>query len=179
MAGKPKEHLVDGEYITVQEAAARLGLRRQQLYSLMSVRGVSLQVAARLVRENLALGQGNAARYMINGQWATVRDVADKLGIKVTALRSYLYRHGCGLAEARADYLAGRVKQGGRRAVVHRVGRREMTTEEAAAQLGVTAGCIRTHMYKHKASLAQTIRYYERKKQKKAEKEILRILRGG
>ena len=29
MAGKPKKHLVDGEWITVQEAADRLGLQRQ------------------------------------------------------------------------------------------------------------------------------------------------------
>ena len=179
MAGKPKKHLVDGEYISVKEAADRLGVTAQQLYGLTHSRGIGLQTAVRLVRDNLALGQGRAARYMVDGRWMTVRDMAGALGMSVAALRSYMHKHKIGLAEAAEAHRHGPLHKGGRESVLHRVGRRQMTVAEAAAQLGVSRNAVRMHMYKHKHSLAATIRWYERRKVRQAEREILKILRGG
>lgn len=182
MAGKPKKHLVDGEWITVQEAADRLGLRRQQIYGLMHHGQYGLQVAVNLIRQDLALGQGRAARYMVDGRWITIRQAAEMLGVTVTALRDYLYshRHPDGrpatLAEAVDAYRSGTVRQGGHPPKLHRVGRRMMTQAEAAEMLGMTLNAVRMHMSKHKATLAQTIKYYETRKRRKAEKDILTIL---
>lgn len=183
MAGKPKKHLVDGEWITVQEAADRMGLRRQQLYSLTHHKRCGLQVAVNLYRENLAMhDQGRADRHMVDGRWMTVRQAAEMLGVTVTALRGYLYSHrqpdgrpGT-LAEAVDVYRSGAVRHGRHPPRLHRVGRRMMTQAEAAEMLGVTLNAVRMHMSKHKATLAQTIKYYETRKRRKAEKDILNIL---
>jgi predicted transcriptional regulator len=183
MAGKPKLHFVDGEWITVQEAADRMGLRRQQLYGLINNHRCSLQVAVNLYRENLSLhDQGRADRNMIGGRWMTVRQAAEMLGITVTALRDYMWYHRqpdgrpATLAEAVEAYRSREVSRGGKAPVQHRVGRKTMTCAEAADMLGINVNAVRMHMSKHKATLAQTIRYYEAKKQRKAEKDILNIL---
>jgi predicted transcriptional regulator len=183
MAGKPKKHLVDGEWITVQEAADRLGLRRQQLYSLTHHKRCSLQVAVNLYRENLAMhDQGRAYRHMVDGCWMTVRQAAEILGVTVTALRSYLYSHRqpdgrpATLAEAVDVYRSGAVRHGGHPPRLHRVGRRMMTQAEAAEMLGINVNTVQCHMSKHKATLAQTIKYYETKQRRRAEKDILNIL---
>ena len=183
MAGKPKKHLVDGEWITVQKAADRLGVIRQQLYGQMHARRCSLQVAVNLYRENLVLhNQGRADRHMIGGRWMTVRQAAEMLGITVTALRDYMWYHRqpdgrpATLAEAVEAYRSRAVSQGGKAPVQHRVGRKTMTCAEAADMLGVNVQTLRTYMCTHRATLAQTIKYYETKKRRKAEKDILNIL---
>ena len=183
MAGKPKKHLVDGEWITVQEAADRMGLRRQQLYSLTHHKRCSLQFAVNLYRENLAMhGQGRSDRHMVDGRWITVRQAAEMLSVTVTALRSYLYSHRqpdgrpATLAEAVDAYRSRAVRHGGHPPRLHRVGRRMMTQAEAAEMLGIDVNAVRCHMSRHKTTLAQTMRYYEAKKQRKAEKDILNIL---
>ena len=183
MAGKPKKHLVDGEWMSVEEAADRTGLRRQQLYSLMHHKRCSLQIAVNLYRENLALhGQGRADRHMIGGRWMTVRQAAEMLGVPRSTIQSYIYSHRqpdgrpATLAEAVDAYRSGAVKHGGHPPRLHRVGRRMMTTFEAADMLGVNVQTLRTYMSKHKATLAQTIKYYETRKRRKAEKDILTIL---
>ena len=183
MAGKPKKHLVDGEWITVQDAADRMRLRRQQLYSLTHHKRCSLQVAVNLYRENMVLhDQGRSDRHMVDGRWMSIRQAAEMLGLPVTTLQSYLYSHRqpdgrpATLAEAVDVYRSGAVKHGGRPPSLHRVGRRMMTQAEAAEMLGVTLNAVRMHMSKHKATLAQTIKYYEQKQRRKAEKDILTIL---
>jgi predicted transcriptional regulator len=183
MAGKPKLHFVDGEWITVQEAAEMLGLRRQQLYGLTHHKRCSLQVAVNMYRENLALhDQGRADRHMVDGRWMSIRQAAEMLGVPFSTLQSYLYSHRqpdgrpATLAEAVDAYRSGAVRHGGHPSRLHRVGRRMMTQAEAAEMLGVTLNTVRMHMSKHKATLAQTIKYYETRKRRRAEKDILNIL---
>lgn len=177
MAGVAKKHLVDGEWITVAEAAERLGVTRQQIYNQMNVKRIGLQTAVNLIRDNLALnGQGKGYRYMVDGRWMTIRQAAEMLNITPKALRTYMYRHRCTLSEAVETYRSKVVVRGGSKPKQHRVGRKTMTTFEAANMLGIDVLCLRTHMSNNKATLAQTIRYYEAKKKKKAEKDILNIL---
>lgn len=186
MAGKDKQHYVDGRYTTVAEIAEEFGMKRQSLYSLMNHRQCGLQTAVNLIRENLAMNdQGRAARWMVDGKWMTVRQAADMLGINLRTMRSWIARHRhedgtiCPLAEAVHAYQEKQVIHGGSPAKQHRVNGKTMTVPEAADKLGVSLHAIYMHMSRHKASLASTIRYYEKRKLKKAEKDILAILMEG
>ena len=58
----------------------------------------------------------------------------------------------------------------------HRVGNRTMTTFEAAQMLGISHCLIQQYMRRRKATLAKTIKYYQTKQKRKAEKDILSIL---
>ena len=136
-----------------------------------------------LYRENLSLhGQGRADRHMVDGRWMSIRQAAEMLSVTVTALRGYLYSHRqpdgrpATLAEAVDAYRSGAVRLGGHPPRLHRVGRRMMTQAEAAEMLGIDVNAVRCYMSQNKATLAQTIRHYESRKRRKAEKDILRIL---
>ena len=186
MAGVAKQHYVDGRWTTVAEMSEELGLKPQQLYNLMHHNRCGLQTVVRMVRENLVLhDQGRAARHMVDGKWMTVRQAAEMLGVSVTALKDWMYSHKqtdgqpAMLADAVRAYREKRVTHGGSQAAAHRVGKQTMTAREAAEKLGVSVNAVRLHMYKHKTSLAATIRYYEKRKLKKAEKDILAILMEG
>ena len=186
MAGVSKKHLVDGRWTTVNEVAQEFGLKPQQIYQQMRHKHCSLQVVVWMIRENLILGdQGRASRYMVDGKWMTIRQAAEILGITKGALCDYLFRHPnpdgspCRLADAVEAYRQHQVRIGGKRPVQHKVGRKTMTTFEAAEMLGVDVKTLRLYMSRHKASLAATIRYYEKRKLKQAEKDILAILREG
>jgi len=180
MAGVPVKHIVDGRYTTVAEMADELGVSAQQLYNQMHHKRCGLQVAVNMIRENMALnGQASGQRHMVDGKWMTVRQAAEMLSVTTDSLKDYMYGHKCRLAEVVAAYREGRVIHGGSRAVQHRVGHKTMTVAEAAEKLGVSVNAVRLHMYKHKCSLAATIRHYEQRKRKKAEKDILAILMEG
>lgn len=187
MAGKAKMHMVDGEWTTVAMMAEELGVSYEQLCGVMYSRGISLQIAVSLIRDNRALGgQGRADRHMVDGRWMTVRQAAEMLGIPLTALRDWIYSHRqpdgsqARLADAVEAYRMGGVKRGGRSPRQHRVGNRTMTAGEAAEMLNINVWLIRERMSRHKCSLAAAIRYYERKndqrKKDQAEKDILNIL---
>ena len=186
MAGVAKKHLVAGCYTTVAEMADELGVSAQQLYNQMHHKRCSLQVVVNMIRENMVLnGQGyNAHRFMVDGKWMTVRQAAEMLGVSMHSIKDWRYTHRdaqgrpATLAEAVAAYREKRVVHGGSKATRHRVGNRTMTVSEAAEKLGVSVNAIRLHMYKHNCSLAATIRHYEQRKRKKAEKDILAILMG-
>lgn len=184
MARAEKKHLVDGEWITVRQAAEMLGLTRQQIYNQIHHKKCGLQVIVNMVRENLVLNGGaSGQRHMVEGKWMTPRQAAEMLGVQRKAMDDWRYRHRhadgswATLAEAVAAYRSGEVRPGGRRPpVLHRVGRKMMTVREAAEMLGVSENAIRCYMCVHRATLAQTVRHYERRKVKRAEKEIMGIL---
>ena len=180
MAGVAKKHLVDGEWVTAAEVAERLGVPTQSLYNQMNTRRVSLQVVVNMIRENLIMnGQATGQRHMVDGKWMTKRQAAEMLGVTREAINDYMAGHRCTLQEAVDAYREGRVHRGGRKPVDHRVKNTTMTAQEAAEKLGVSVNAVRVHMHKHKASLAATIRYYEKRKIKQAEKDILAILMEG
>lgn len=182
MAGKPKKHLVDGEWMSVEEAAKMLGIRRKQIYDQMSDKQCGLQTVVRMYREGYILGQGRAARYMVDGRWMTIKDAAQMLG--VTRLAIYLWRYKRkrpdgslpSLAETVAAYRSGEVRNRGKQPKQHRVAGKLMTMREAAEMVGVSYSAMQLYTYKHKCSLAKAVKYYETRKQRKAEKDILNIL---
>lgn len=182
MAGRAKKHLVDGEWMSVAEAAARLGLRPQQLYNQMSNKQCGLQAVVNMVRDGLILGQGRAARYMVDGRWMTIRDAAGMLGVTPMAIHMWLFKRKRPdgslppLAEAVAAYRRGEVRNRGKLPKQHRVGGKLMTMREAADMLGVSYAAMQLYVYKHRCSVARAVKYYEAKKKRRAEREILRIL---
>ena len=186
MAGKPKLFLVDGHWTTVKEVAAELGLKPQQIYAQMHHKQCGLQAVVTMVRENLILNdQGHAGRHMVNGKWLTVRQAAEMLGCHMNVLYNWIYNHRKpdgspgALQDAVAAYRAGNIKHKGKARTEYRVGRKTTTQIEAAEALGVDVKTLRGYMHKHRCSLAATIKYYENKKQTKAEKDILAILMEG
>lgn len=169
--------------MTVEQAAEMLGVTRQQIYNQMKNHSCGLQVVVNMVRDNLVLNNGySAPRHMIDGKWMTKRQIAEMLGITVCSLQSWIYNHRQTdgspetMAHAVEAFRAHEVKRGGSLPVQHKVGYKAMTVAEAAEKLGVSRNAIAIHMYRKKASLAATIRYYERRKLKQAEKDILSIL---
>ena len=182
MAGKPKKYLVDGEWITIKDAAEMLGLRRQQIYCQMSAKQCGLQAVVRMYREGYILGQGRAARYMVDGRWMTIKDAAEMLGVTMRAIYMWQFKHRKpdgsrpSLAEVVAAYRSGEVRKRGRLPKQHRVGGKLMTMREASEMVGVSYAAMQLYTYKHKCSLAKAVKYYEAKKRWQAEREILRIL---
>lgn len=181
-----KKHLVDGRWVTVKEMAGELGVKCQQLYNTRSYYGVGLQGAVNMIRENQALnGLHGAHRWMVDGKWTTVRQAAEMLGVSECAIRCRMHQHPrpdggpAPLQEAVDYYRRGENEKTGRRAALHRVGGRKTTIKAEAARLGISPVSIRTHMCRTGESLAQTVRYYERRARAKAEKEIMAILSGG
>ena len=183
MAGRAKKHLVDGEWMSVGEAAEMLGLRSQQIYSQMSARQCGLQAVVRMYRENYILGQGHAARYMVDGRWMTIRDVAQMLGVTTKAIYMWRFKHRKpdgslpGLAEVVAAYRSGAVvRHRGKKPKQHMVGGKLMTMREAAGMVGVSYYAMQLYVYKHRCSVGRAVKYYEAKKKRRAERELLQIL---
>lgn len=182
MAGRAKKHLVDGEWMSVEEAAEMLGLRSQQIYCQMSAKQCGMQAVVRMYRENYILGQGRAARYMVDGRWMTIKDVAEMLGVTRQAI--YLWRFKRkrpdgslpSMAEVVAAYRSGDVRHHGKQPKQNRVAGKMMTMREAAEMVGVSYAAMQRYTYNHRCSLARAVKYYEAKKRGKAEREILRIL---
>lgn len=182
MAGRAKKHLVDGEWMSVAEAAARLGVRPQQLYNQMAAKQCGLQAVVNMVRDGLILGQGRAGRHMVDGRWMTIKDVAQMLGRSTQAI--YLWRFKRkrpdgslpSLAEVVAAYRSGEVRHYGKKPKQHRVAGKMMTMREAAEMVGVSYAAMQLYVYKHRCSVARAVKYYEAKKKRRAEREILRIL---
>ena len=182
MAGKPKKHLVDGEWMSVEEAAEMLGIRPRQIYCQMSQKKCGLQAVVRMYRDGYILGQGRAARYMVDGRWMTIRDVAQMLGRSTQAI--YLWRFKRrkpdgslpSMAEVVAAYRSGEVRNRGKLPKQHRVAGKMMTMREAAEMVGVSYDAMQLYTYKHRGSVARAVKYYEAKKKRRAEREILRIL---
>lgn len=187
MGAKARVHIVDGRETTVGEMAEALGMKRQALYSLMCHRQCGLQTAVYMIRENLAMNdQGKAGRWMVDGKWMTIRQAAEMLGVDRLRVYQWMRRRRAPdgtlapLSEAVAAFREGRVKHGtGQPYVQHRVNGRTMTTRDAAERLGISINAVRLYMSKNQASLAATLRHYEKRKLKKAEKDILAILMEG
>ena len=178
------KHLVDGRWTTVSEVASELGYKPQQIYNQIHNTGCGLQGVVTMIREGRVLNGDRGVRHMVNGQWMTIRQIADMLGVKPRSLYNYRARHkhpdgsAMSYVELVEAFQSGKVRHGGRKPIRHRVGRRTMTVYEAARMLGVNANALRIRMYRKKQRLSTVIRYYESKKKRQAEEDIMKILKG-
>ena len=127
-------------------------------------------------------------RHLVHGVWMTEAEAAEKLGRSRWTVMQWRYRHRREdgkpmlLVEAWDHFTAldkGWIKpQYGRKEKLTLKGRPAYATK-VAKKLGIPVGSLYSHMHNHKCGLDGAVRYYEAKRQKKAEQEILRIINGG
>ena len=183
---KAKLHDVDGRKMTVNEAAEMLGVSASTIRCRMSKRKCSLQTVVRLYRENaLRRGSGRHETHRVDGQWKTVREVAESLGVTSSALQNWRFRHKDAqgrqptLEAAAAAYRAGQVQNGGHvEKKLYWVHGRRMTMPEAAKRFGVTVHALKYHMYRRGKTLQGAVDRIMALKSRRAERKILKILKG-
>lgn len=181
--------MVDGREMTVREIAAMLGISYSALTARRSgLNGASYQVIVNMYRQNqFSTKQDRAARYLIDGQWMTRTQIAEKLGVAPVSLSNRRCQRGESMAEAVEHFRqwneGGRKKNplgnGGRPAKKYRVGNRYYTAPGVARKYGVSVTSVREVLRHRGGDIARVLAYYqdkERRRRQRAEKEILRIL---
>lgn len=128
-------------------------------------------------------------RYPVYGEWLTLGELAARLGVSYEALRQYRSRHRDrdgrppdleAVCEHYRAVQAGTIPwTPGRAPGRFRVNGKLMTIAEAAEALGVTRHVLDCHMSRHRCGLARAYRDIETRRTRRAEREILRILKGG
>ena len=186
--GKPPvKHLVDGREMTAVEIAEMLGISNAALRCRKSrMGGISYQAIVNMYRSNqLGSFYDRAARYLIEGEWLTQTQIAERLGVKPHTISAWRYDNGASMMEAVEHFRrwneGGRVHNpkgvGGRPAKQYRVGSRNYTVPGVAKKYGVTVQTVRAYVYTH--GMAEALKHYqgaEARRRARAEKEILRIL---
>ena len=104
MAGKPAKHLVHGEWMTIYEAAERLGVKWRSIEIWRSRHRRSDGSRGLLVED------------CVDGEMMTVREAAERFDLRIKNLYSYMERHNCDLAEAVMRLKKARIK-----AAVHEI----------------------------------------------------------
>ena len=104
MACKPKKHLVDGEWITVQEAARRCGCTVSSLRHWRSLnrdaRGNPPTLKEALEHfmkfktgEQPRWPGATPKKHRVDGHWMTIAEAAEKYKLSENSLRLYMSRH--------------------------------------------------------------------------------------
>ena len=185
MERKPEMHRVDGREMTAVEIAQMLGITKNALrHRRNRLGGISMQAVVNMYRENqFGSYHDRAARYLIDGQWMTRTQIAEKLGVSPVSLSNRRCQRGESMAEAVEHFRqwneSGRKKNplgnGGRPAQQYRVGSRYYTIPGVARKYGVAVPTVRRYVYAH--GMAEALKHYQgRGAQARAEKEIMRIL---
>lgn len=129
-----------------------------------------------------------ATRYPVYGEWLTIREVAERLGITYAAVRQYRRRnpdrdgrppsmeavckHYRAVQAGEIPYTPGRPPKR------HRVNSRLMTVDEAARALGVDRRVLDCHISRHRCGVAEAYEAIDARKTRRAELEIMKILKG-
>lgn len=173
--------------MTAVEIAQMLGITKAALRCRRSrLGGISYQAIVNMYRNNqLGTFHDRAARYLIEGEWLTQTQIAERLGVKPHTISAWRYDNGASMMEAVEHFRqwneGGRVRnpRGGRPAQVYRVGNRVYTAPEVAKKYGVHVMSVRSLLKARNGDMGQVLRFYQakaRKRQARAEQEILRIL---
>lgn len=193
MSGRPRLHTFDGELLSPEEIAGRLGVMRQKLYSVGQKFGVSVAVAARMIRDNMVgTAEDPGPRYLIDGKWMSARAAAEALGITWGQLSDYQWNHRdpetgkpMGVPEAVEQIRHaprgkdGKLRRGGSAPrYFERIDGQRMCVEEIARKYGVSKRTLRRYKANGR-TMAEAVQNYERRRMRKAEREIMEILMGG
>lgn len=184
---KPDRHLVDGREMTAVEIAEMLGITKNALRIRRSrMDGISYQAIVNMYRDNqFGSDHDRAARYLIEGEWLTQTQIAERLGVKPHTISAWRHDNRASMMEAVEHFRrwneGGRVRnpRGGRTAQVYRVGNREYTVPGVARKYGKHVTSVRCMLQSRGGDMGKVLAYYlakERRKRQRAEKEILRIL---
>lgn len=111
MAGRKALHMVHGEWMTVQEAAERLGVTYKSIENWRTVHrradgSRSLledywDWAMRWRRGEIPRRPGKHVRtYWVHGKQLTMKQAAQRVGVSYKALHCYIRAHGCSVNAA-------------------------------------------------------------------------------
>lgn len=181
-----KRHLVDGREMTVAEIAEMLGITQNALRVRRSrLGGASYQTIVNMYRDN-AIGSDRCYRYMVDGRWMTTGQIADMLGVKAHTISTWRYQNKGSMADAIAWFRqlqTGERKRypdaGGRTPKQYRVRGRDYTVPSVAEKYGVSRQSVRQCLARRGGDMGAVLRFYQdkaRKKQRRAEDEIMRVL---
>lgn len=181
---KPTRHLIDGREMTVAEIADMLGVTARALQCRRSrMGGVRYQLIVDMYRSNQLLSANDKwPRHMVHGRWLSIAQAAEELGVPIGTLKSWRERNRDAAGrlptlEAAYDcYMHGRPERGGRVPKLYCVNGRQLSVAQAAERYKVTPAALYLCMHKHRCSLHTAVRRCRAAKQKRAEKEILKIL---
>ena len=186
---RPELHKVDGREMTVKEIADMLGISANALHCRRVRLGpVSYQTLVDMYRSNqFGIAGDKACRYLIEGRWMTRTEIARMLGVQPRSLSNYRKVNKATMIEAVEHFRRwneeGRKRNplgtGGRPAQVYTVGRRKYTVPGVAKQFGVHPMTVRDMLKSRDGDMGKVLAFYQakaRKKQKRAESEIMRIL---
>ena len=184
---KPELHKVDGREMTLAEIAEMLGISKSALRCRRTrMGGISYQAIVNMYRDNqFGSDHDRAPRYRIEGEWLTQAQIAERLGVKSHSITVWRYNNRAGMEEAVEHFRrwneGGRKRnpRGGRPAQVYRVGNREYTVPGVARKYGMNPMSVRDMLRSRGGDMGKVLAFYQakaRKRQKRAEKEIMRIL---
>jgi predicted ArsR family transcriptional regulator len=186
---KPDLHLVDGREMTLAEIAGMLGISKNALLCRRNrLGGISMQAVVNMYRENqFGSYHDRAARYRIEGEWLTLTQIAERLGVTAHAISSWRWNNRASMEEAVEHFRrwneGGRKRNpqglGGRPPKVYVVGNREYTVPGVARKYGKHQTSVRCMLKSRGGDMGKVLACYqakERRKRARAEREIMRIL---
>ena len=186
---KPDLHLVDGREMTAVEIAGMLGITKNALRCRRNrLGGISYQAIVNMYRDNqFGSDHDRAARYLIEGEWLTLTQIAERLGVSVHSISQWRCVNGASMEEAVEHFRrwneGGHKRNprglGGRPPRVYVVGNREYTVPGVAKKYGKHQTSVRCMLKSRGGDMGKVLACYqakERRKRQRAEKEILRIL---
>ena len=131
---------------------------------------------------------GKPAKHVVHGEWMTVREAAERLGVKYRTLEEWRTNHrrpdgSRSLLEEAFDWYtavnAGRIpRRPGKHPRLHRLRGRLVTVREAAEQLHVTYKALYNEMWAGR-SLEAVARRIERRRTERAVRTIVGIMAEG
>lgn len=182
-------HMVDGRMLNTDEIAEMMGMSRAALARRKYINGgCSYQLLVDMQRRNeFGSYHDRKPRYLVDGEWLTVVQAAERAGVAATTITNWrsMHRDADGgrpsMAEAVEHYR--RLKTGEEKRRV-RVGRlywvrgHLMTVDQAAAKWKVAPNTLRGYMKRHHCKLETAVRRQEERKKKEAVKAIMDVLNG-
>lgn len=179
--------MVDGREMTAAEIAGMLGISKNALHLRRNrLGGISMQAIVNMYRKNqFGSDHDLAPRYRIEGEWLTQAQIAERLGVKPHTISVWRYNNRASMMEAVEHYRrwneGGRKRnsRGGRPAQVYVVGNREYTVPGVARKYGMNPMSVRAMLRSRGGDMGKVLAFYQakaRKRQARAEQQILRIL---
>lgn len=125
--GRSERHMVDGRWMTNNQAADMLGITpvalRYWRYRHPDAQGkpATLQAAVDAYRQGVHRGGGRWKQHRVNGRPMTVAQAAEKCGVAVEAIRNRMSRKKCSLA-ACVNYYEKKKRRKAEKAIMNILG---------------------------------------------------------
>ena len=100
-------------------------------------------------------------RHMVDGEWVTVREVSERLGVSKNSLWAQMSRRGVSLGTLVRMYREGQIDTHKRRGNKHMVRGRWTTIGREAKRLGVSWEAVYGRMRRYDATLAEAVAHFE------------------